>query len=381
MKNIPDNPQNSTPSFSHLKKQVQDKAISESNFTEFVVARMEGELSPAGEEALNRFLSDHPGYAGEARLLSLCVAPVDSAVSFPDKESLYQTVHFRPEESDTEYFEEQLVAFLEGDLPPEEHDKMKEHLLLNPEMNLRIAQYRRAYLTPDPKVVFPGKDALKQDAPMIPFQRRVWLTGISIAASVALLIGIYLQMPDNMGKREYFPGSPLASLMQMDPTPDDPSRLNIHRLEAAGKATHQRSSSLRELSPDKHIATESLSVAMIRPTEPLPGKFSPRPLPGSIGSPGMPVPGPDASRLLASSLPAGSSLTHPGLTVVSFPVEQIRYYTGGGNQKPGLLADLSLSQIADATHAHEFINNTGQNLYQRWEAWKESTLDAVLPFR
>lgn len=379
MKNTPDNPQQGTPSFSHLKKQVQDKAINKSNFTEFVVASMEGELNPAGEVALNRFLSDYPECATEARLLALCIAPLNTEICFPDKESLFQSVRFSPDQFGTDIGEEQLVAFLEGDLPAEEHDGMVEFLNRYPEMNLRVEQYKQTYLVPDLNVVFPDKDALKQGALVVSFNRRVWLTGISIAASVALLIGIYLQMPDIAGNRGYFPVSPLASLIESELPSDNTTSLNINRDKVTGKEGSEHNLKLKKTYPAKPVMEESLLVAASRQPEPLPGKFSPRPLPGTIGSISKTAPAPAPSSLLAAIYPPEIS-RHERLTIKSFP-EELRYYTGGGNEKPGVLADLSFARIADATNAHEFINSAGQNLYQRWEDWKERSLDAVLPFR
>lgn len=376
MKNTPDNPQQGTPSFSHLKKQVQDKAINKSNFTEFVVARMEGELNPDGEDALNRFLSDYPECATEARLLALCLAPLNTKICFPDKESLFQSLRFSPDQFGTDIGEEQLVAFLEGDLPAEEHARMVEFLNRSPEMNLRIEQYKQTYLVPDLNVVFPDKDALKQGALVVSFNRRVWLTGISIAASVALLVGVYLQMPDITGNREYFPGSSIASMIQMDLSPDNTPLSNIIGVETQRNEGTGRPSILKKADHNKPVLQESLSVAFTRQPELLPDKFSLRPLPGTIGSHSEKVPGPASSNLLAANHLAGNNNDHRRLTVESF-----RYYTGGGNEKPGLLADLSLARIADATNAHELINSAGQSVYQRWEEWKENSLDAVLPFR
>jgi hypothetical protein len=69
------------------------------------------------------------------------------------------------------------------------------------------------------------------------------------------------------------------------------------------------------------------------------------------------------------------------LTVNEFPVEQIRYFTGGGNERPGLLAELTIPRLIELTSPYERINNAGQQIITRWNRWKEQAMDEVIPYR
>ena len=163
------------------------------NIEEYLVAEMEGLLNEAQKKSVEEFVQSNPQFEKDRRLFNHTKVMVDENVVFENKQSLRHKAI--PEGLINEMnFEEYLARELEGDLS---HD---EAIMLNAFMqsNLHLSEDRALYgwttLQPDKNIIFENKQLLKRN---IIATRRIVYYALSLAASIALLIGIYFTFDRN----------------------------------------------------------------------------------------------------------------------------------------------------------------------------------------
>jgi hypothetical protein len=71
-----------------MKKGGLNGVINRSNFGQFYIARMEGDLDPSGERDLETFIDNNPDLAGEAAIYRSLILKPDKNIQFPAKQSL-----------------------------------------------------------------------------------------------------------------------------------------------------------------------------------------------------------------------------------------------------------------------------------------------------
>ncbi len=149
---------------------------------DFLVARMEQELTPEQQQQLEKYLYEHPEAERQAALMALAKAPSDP-LAFSDKEKLqrYFPPHGLP---DAHRLTDFLIADLEGDLTAVQEKALQAYLAGNAdarrEQELVNATRMNAEL-----LSYPKKSELKKREVRV---FALWAR-LAVAASVMLLLG------------------------------------------------------------------------------------------------------------------------------------------------------------------------------------------------
>jgi hypothetical protein len=170
--------------------------ICRDNYEAFLLDLMEGKLTEGQKEDLLQFLGENPDLAVDFEFDFIKV-PYD-AVDFPHKDDL--KIGDCGQAINRANFGQFCIARLEGDLSEARTRELEVFMESNPDCAGEAVLYSRLNLVPDRSVVFPAKDAIrkKQSKMIIPGiwnLKRVFYTGVSIAASVAILITVLLSDP------------------------------------------------------------------------------------------------------------------------------------------------------------------------------------------
>jgi hypothetical protein len=170
--------------------------ICRDNYEAFLLDLIEGKLTEGQKEDLLRFLAENPGLAVDFEFDFITV-PCD-AVDFPHKDDL--KIGDCGQAINRANFGQFCIASLEGDLSGARARELEVFLENNPDCAEEVSLYSRLNLLPDKSVVFPMKNVLrkKHSKMIIPGMRtvkRVILTGVSIAASIAILVTVWLSDP------------------------------------------------------------------------------------------------------------------------------------------------------------------------------------------
>jgi len=165
-----------------------DEPITSENIDEFLIAEMEGFHSDNGAKKLNEFISSNPGFEKDRHIFSLTRLRPNSAIKFPDKQTLMHLAIPLGNINESNY-EEYLVGELESSLSSLEKNELDQFLTLNPHLEKERKQYGFTKLKPDDSIKFEEKASLKRS--VISLRRRVLYT-LSAAASIVLLLGFYL---------------------------------------------------------------------------------------------------------------------------------------------------------------------------------------------
>lgn len=150
---------------------------------DFLVARLEGDLSPGQARQLDRFLYEHPEHAQDAKRMAASRVPRDPA-AFPAKATVER--HFPPQGlPDRHRLTDFLIAAEEGDLSAEQRAALARYIAAHPEARREQRSVQAARIGRE-AIVFAGKERLKKrEARVIALWPR-----LAAAASVALLVGL-----------------------------------------------------------------------------------------------------------------------------------------------------------------------------------------------
>ncbi len=371
---LPD--ESNPPDLTFLRKTINDKSVSEVNFLEFVMARMDGELNGASQTALDRFLEDHPQHRREAMLFEATQMQPNPKVTFENKEVLRQPLLLLPFTPDQEIADEVIIAYLDDDLTPQQNEAFRNCLTNRPDIALRLKHFQTSRLTPDLTVKFPEKENLRRGRIIPLISRKQIIRVVSIAASLAVIAGIFLiNRNPSIDTRVVAPEKSLTDLINKNPVYDDPTGTAVKTQVASTLTSKARIKSPVSVVTEPDIQVAQASVISLQ-------RYPSRNV-RSI-SPGAGIAGLQESIAIAIPLtaqPIQSSPFRQKLTIEEFPIEQIRYFTGGGNERPGLLAELSLPRLISLINPHERINSAGQQFFTHWTELKEKTLDELIPYR
>ncbi|MBS1636007.1 MAG: hypothetical protein JST26_08835 [Bacteroidetes bacterium] len=154
--------------------------IDTSNYEAFLLDYAEGTLSAEITAELILFLAQHPELAVDLDELKELTVVADD-VRFDGKQQLKRT------EADL-VSEEQMVAYIEGQLSDIEKNSIEKSISGNPVLQRELELYKRTVMVPDLSLVFDAKDDLKRK------NRVVWLyasaTRYAAAAALLLLLGL-----------------------------------------------------------------------------------------------------------------------------------------------------------------------------------------------
>lgn len=159
--------------------------INEHNYEAFLLDALEGRLTAEQQLELETFMALHPELSVELEGLSDLSFDPEQTV-FPDKNGLKKTA------SDL-VAAEQFIAYIEGQLNPEERRLLEESCAANPALALELKLYQHTIAQADEQIVFENKAALKRQPKFILLNVRT--SAFAAAASVALLLLLYVLWP------------------------------------------------------------------------------------------------------------------------------------------------------------------------------------------
>ncbi len=162
---------------------------------DFLIARLEGDLTPAQEDALRMYLEDHPEHRRAERLYALTKL-VPEAMAYAAKRTLER--HLPPVGIPTQHtLDDFLVARLEGDLTASQQEALETYLALHPPAAHEWVLMSRTRV-PAETVAYPAKADLKKGGKVIPIGAAwaTWGVRLRVAATVAVLLGIGMWVLD-----------------------------------------------------------------------------------------------------------------------------------------------------------------------------------------
>jgi anti-sigma factor RsiW len=239
-----------------LKRTLPPTGLPAEPLDDFLIARLEGDLSPEQREALRVYLLLHPGHARTERLYAL-TKPVPEALPFAEHRALLRDLP--PTGMPTkDLLDDFLVARLEGDLDAAQQAATDRLIATDPQAATAWELYRYTKVPPA-AVPFADKHALKRGATVIPIGTvrtgSAWGPWLRAAAAIALLftVGLWL-LRDGTG-----PADGLATVGEGDssnttirPQPEAPSTAGPHAagtMPATEAHTHGTVSTERSARP------------------------------------------------------------------------------------------------------------------------------------
>lgn len=167
--------------------------IDRQNYEAFFLDYLDGNLSSSQEKLLVLFLEENPDLKNELEQFDTIVMEKDD-IYFPDKKGLKKD----PALKDIQMtgFEQSCIAYVEGDLNHREKALFEQMLDHNEGKTKELKKFIQTKLKPDHSVVFPYKNILKKAAPLN-FRLRSFYPYITLAASVLILLALYIFIPHN----------------------------------------------------------------------------------------------------------------------------------------------------------------------------------------
>ncbi len=261
--------------------------INKENFGRYVIDYYDGLLSEKEIQELLLFLDRHPelkaGFDHFRELPELTPEPV----AFSRKETLKKPVITATDTLHEENYRQYFVLDLDGELSPEEQKTLEHFRKVNPSLSTEYRQFALARVTPDKKIVFPHKAALKR-RPLLPLWR---YAGWVAAALLLLFFGFRFLFP---GHRKASPLKPVPVAVSGKAQPAQSIPLAQARekavLKAKKKATKKRKKPAvgkkqqkKTFSPDillryppvKQLAAADAGFRQITPADYFPLRFPP----------------------------------------------------------------------------------------------------------
>lgn len=162
--------------------------IRKDNIESYLLDYLEGSLSEADLQQLQLFLTENPQYVPENGIEELR-SLVPDQISYPFKEKLkkeFPDKNTGPVRTNFDFF---AIAYLEGDLDPEQRIGFEKFLEEHPELEKNFKLFSKSRLIPE-KIIFKGKSSLKKQKTGT--SARIWMfLPVAIAASMALLLVIF----------------------------------------------------------------------------------------------------------------------------------------------------------------------------------------------
>lgn len=208
------------------------------NYEEFVLDYLENNLSPEDRDAFIMFINEHPEIKEEIELVEELEFATESVI-FESKGQLKKTSPIK----ELEVFDYLSIASIEGDLSQKENLEFIQSLDQNENEKRNYELYRLTKLDADNSLEYPGKSSLKKTG------RKLYYT-ISAAASVLILIALYLFIPKSLDKSKL----ELADLDRASIILENKSIINEVKVKtplASVKTTHKREKDIKINETDK----------------------------------------------------------------------------------------------------------------------------------
>jgi hypothetical protein len=154
--------------------------ITRSNYEGWFLDFLDGNLESLRLGEFQAFLKENPDLAAELEMADSVILEANKEIRFDSKHELKKTI-----DSQENDFEEQVVAYHEGDLSFNEQVKFEATLSENPDKAEKAKQFGKLKLIADKSITYPAKKQLKKSVVILPFWKKV-------ASVAALLIMCYL---------------------------------------------------------------------------------------------------------------------------------------------------------------------------------------------
>lgn len=156
--------------------------INQHNYEEFFLLYVDGELSAADKQAVERFVQENPDLAVELDMLQQSQLPVEDW-DFENKSLLYRS---GSAEINSANCQEQFLLYVDNELDATDRDKVERFVLQHPSLQESFTQLKRTKLEPE-LLVFPDKTRLYRKE-----ERRILYMSWQRIAVAAVLTGLVL---------------------------------------------------------------------------------------------------------------------------------------------------------------------------------------------
>lgn len=180
--------------------------INRNNYEEYFIDYLDGNLSQTDKQQVFIFLEQNPDLKEELEMFQQ-EALVPEDVFFEGKQDLKRARLF-PSDN---HFDELCIASIEGDLTKNEQAVFDHYLGENAEKHQEFLIYTKIKLKANKAIVFSEKNKLKRSESK-PFTRKL-VSIISAAASVAIIVGLYLLLPE---KTEYSNNQQISQQIKLE---------------------------------------------------------------------------------------------------------------------------------------------------------------------
>lgn len=154
--------------------------IDQHNYEEFFLLYVDGELSAADKQAVERFVQENPDLAVELEMLLQSRLPVEDW-DFENKSQLYRS---ESAEINSANCQEQFLLYVDNELNPADRENVERFVLQHPSLQESFTQLKRTKLEPE-LLAFPDKSILYRKE-----ERRVFYMSWQRMAIAAVLTGL-----------------------------------------------------------------------------------------------------------------------------------------------------------------------------------------------
>lgn len=201
--------------------------INRTNYENFFLLYVDGELSASEMQAVERFALENSDLAAELDALLETKLSEEDSISFIDKEILYRTASNVINEIN---YEEQFLLFLDNELTEQENQQTKAFLAAHPELQPAFDQLQQTKL-PEETLSFGDRSVLYQKEESKPVVIAWWRMAVA-AALIGLMVMVWNLVPS---------GKQVDPLVKSAIREAFPTKLNEPKPKVAGTATSNES--------------------------------------------------------------------------------------------------------------------------------------------
>lgn len=169
--------------------------INQHNYEEFFLLYVDGELSAADKQAVDRFVQENPHFAVELEMLQQAQLPIE-AWNFDDKTLLYRN---GSAEINTSNHEEQFLLYVDDELDADGKEQVERFVLQHPTLQESFTRLKQTRLVPE-QILFPYKASLyreeKKERPVI-YMRWQRIAVAAVLTGVAVLLWTVIPQQPN----------------------------------------------------------------------------------------------------------------------------------------------------------------------------------------
>jgi hypothetical protein len=164
--------------------------INRTNYENFFLLYVDGELSTTEMQAVERFAMENSDLGSELDALLETKLSAEDSFSFVDKEVLYRTASNAINEIN---YEEQFLLFLDNELTESENEQTRSFLVAHPELQASFELLQQTKL-PQETISFGDKSVLYQKEASKPVAIGWWRMAVA-AAMIGLMVMVWNLLP------------------------------------------------------------------------------------------------------------------------------------------------------------------------------------------